>query len=248
MNNPIELEDLRVEFPTRRSQSPVVALAGVTLAVQRGTIYGFLGPNGAGKTTTMHTLLGFIPPTAGFVRVLDGLMSARAIRRRVGYLSEHPELYPYLTGRELLLCMGQLFGIARVTLVRRAGALLERVGLAAAAHRRLGTYSRGMLQRIGLAQALINDPDLIILDEPTSGLDPLGRMDFRKIILELRQAGKTIFFSSHELSEVERVCDHIAILAAGRIVAEGPADRLTAPDENLEQFFLRMVSPPEVRP
>lgn len=247
MSSVIELENLRVEFPARRRQEPVVALADVTLTVQRGTIYGFLGPNGAGKTTTMHTLLGFIAPTSGKVSVLGGQMSQREIRQRVGYLSEHPELYPYLTGHELLICMGRLFGVARAELERRAHELLTRVGLANAAQRRLSTYSRGMLQRIGLAQALINDPELIILDEPTSGLDPLGRMDFRRIILELRQAGKTIFFSSHELSEVERVCDHIAILAAGRIVAEEQADRLTAPGESLEQFFLRVVTPPEGR-
>lgn len=247
MSNVIELENLRVEFPARR-QSPVIALRAVTLAVQRGTIYGFLGPNGAGKTTTLHTLLGFIAPTSGRVSVLGGQMSQREIRQRVGYLSEHPELYPYLTGYELLINMGQLFRVPRATLKARAHELLARVGLAAAAPRRLATYSRGMLQRIGLAQALINDPDLVILDEPTSGLDPLGRMDFREIISELRQAGKTIFFSSHELSEVERVCDHIAILAAGRIVAANATDKLTAPGENLEQFFLRMVTPAEVRP
>ena len=247
MNNAIELENLRVAFPARRRSPPVVALDGVTLAVQRGTIYGFLGPNGAGKTTTMHTLLGFIAPTSGRVSVLGGQMGQREVRQRVGYLSEHPELYPYLTGRELLVSMGQLFGVRRPELERRVSDLLSRVGLTAAAGRRLGTYSRGMLQRIGLAQALVNDPELVILDEPTSGLDPLGRMDFRKIILELRQAGKTIFFSSHELSEVERVCDHIALLAAGRIVAEDQADRLTAPGESLEQFFLRMVTPPEAR-
>jgi len=169
MNNPIELEDLRVEFPARRGHPPMVALERVTLTVQQGTIYGFLGPNGAGKTTTIHTLLGFMAPTAGRVSILGGDASQPAIRQRIGYLSEHPELYPYLTGHELLINMGQLFGVGRTELERRAAALLARVGLASAAQRRLATYSRGMLQRIGLAQALINDPDLLILDEPTSG-------------------------------------------------------------------------------
>ena len=248
MDNVIELENLCVEFPAKRRQAPVVALRGVTLAVQRGTIYGFLGPNGAGKTTTMHTLLGFIAPTSGRVSVLGGQASQREVRRRLGYLSEHPELYPYLTGRELLLCMGQLCGVPQAQLARRADALLARLGLTGAAQRRLAAYSRGMLQRIGLAQALINNPDLIILDEPTSGLDPLGRMDFRRIILELRQEGKTIFFSSHELSEAERVCDHVAILAAGRIVAQDKIEALTAPGESLEQLFVRMVTPQEARP
>ena len=138
--------------------------------------------------------------------------------------------------------MGRLFGLGGRALRDRAAELLQHIGLRHAADRRLGTYSRGMLQRIGLAQALINDPDLVILDEPTSGLDPLGRLDIRRIIGGLRARGKTVFFSSHELSEVERVCDHLAILAGGRVVAEGAADRLATPGESLEQYFLRVVN------
>jgi len=237
----IELRELAVHFPSRRAHGGVTALQGVSLQVEEGKVYGFLGPNGAGKTTCMHVLLGFIPPTAGAAYLFGTDVRQSIARRRLGYLSEHPEIYPYLTARELLRLMGRLFGLGGRTLRARSAALLEQLGLTAAADRRLGTYSRGMLQRIGLAQALINDPDLIILDEPTSGLDPLGRLDIRRLIAGLRARGKTIFFSSHELSEVERVCDHLAILANGRVVAEGAADRLAAPGESLEQYFLRVV-------
>ena len=237
----IELDNLSVCFPARAGSGGVAALQQVSLRVEAGTVYGFLGPNGAGKTTTMHVLLGFLPATSGAARIFGVDVRQSIARQRIGYLSEHPEIYPYLTGRELLLLMGRLFGLGGRALRDRVAELLEQVRLAPAADRRLGVYSRGMLQRIGVAQALINDPDLVILDEPTSGLDPLGRLEIRRIIGRLRARGKTVFFSSHELSEVERVCDHLAILAGGRIVAEGAADGLARPGESLEQYFLRVV-------
>ena len=235
----IEIKDLSVLF--RANRGTVEALKGLSLTVAPGTVFGFLGPNGAGKTTTMHVLLGFIEPTSGSAHIFGEDVRRSIARRRIGYLPERAETYIFLTGRELLHMAGRLFGMGGVELRRRADELLQQVDLLDAADRRIGTYSRGMLQRIGLAQALVNDPDLVILDEPTGGLDPLGRMEVRKIIADLRARGKTVFFSSHELSEVELVCDHIALMVSGRVVAEGKAADLVGPGESLEQYFLRTV-------
>ena len=245
MSAALELVNLEVQFPARGEI--VRALQGVSLQVNPGTVFGFLGPNGAGKTTTMHVLLGFVEPTSGSARIFGEDVSKSLARQRIGYLPEHPETYRFLTSRELLRMAGRLFGMGGESLRQRIDELLHMVNLEAAADRRIGTYSRGMMQRVGLAQALINDPDLVILDEPTGGLDPLGRMEVRSIIADLRTRGKTVFFSSHELSEVELVCDHIAILAAGRVVAQGAAQELVGPNERLEQFFLRVVQSVEAR-
>jgi len=191
-------------------------------------------------------LLGFVQATAGEARVL-GVDVRRAIaRQRIGYLAEHPETYRFLTGRELLRLTGRLFRLRGAALRARVADVLAEVGLDnAAADRRIAAYSRGMLQRIGLAQALINDPDLLILDEPTGGLDPIGRLAIRRLIGRLRERGKTVFFSSHELSEVELVCDTAAILAGGCIVAQGPLRALARPGESLERCFMRVVGAPE---
>ena len=239
MTPAIEIRDLSVVFPSRRSE--VRVLDGLDLTVPTGKVFGFLGPNGAGKTTTMHILLGFVAPTSGEARIFGTDVRRSIARQRIGYLPEHPDTYRFLTGRELLTMAGRLFLLKGAALRERADLLLQQVGLADAANRRIATYSRGMMQRIGLAQAIVNDPDLVILDEPTSGLDPIGRMDIRKIIADLRDRGKTVFFSSHELSEVELVCDHIAILAKGRIVAEGAAADLVEPGESLERYFMEVV-------
>ncbi len=241
MSNAIDIQNLTVEFPGAHGDT-VRALQGLSLGVAQGQVYGFLGPNGAGKTTTMHVLLGFIEATAGTARLFGEDVRKTIARRRIGYLPEHPDTYRFLTGRELLRMAGRLFGLSRAVLNPRLAELLALVGLETAADRRLATYSRGMLQRIGLAQALINDPDLVILDEPASGFDPLGRIRIREIIGALRARGKTVFFSSHELSEVERVCDRVGILAAGRLVAEGRVAELVKAGENLEQYFIRVVA------
>ena len=240
MNAAIEIDDLSVRFNERGQR--VDALCGLSLRVGEGTVYGFLGPNGAGKTTTMHVLLGFIGFDSGSARVFGEDVRRSLARARIGYLPENPQTYPFLTGRELLLMAGRLFGLRGKTLQGRAESLLEQVSLAGAADRRIGTYSRGMMQRIGLAQALINDPDLVILDEPTGGMDPLGRMDIRGIIADLKKRGKTVFFSSHELSEVELVCDHLAIVKDGRVAVEGAAGELVKPGQSLEQYFLGVVA------
>ena len=238
----VEINELVVEFASgSAARGPVRALDRVSLSVGAGRVFGFLGPNGAGKTTAIQVMLGFVPATAGSVRLLGEDVARSPARRRVGYLPETPGFYPFLSGRELLLSFGRLFGLRGAPRRERAQQLLERVGLREAADRRIGVYSRGMLQRIGLAQALINEPELVVLDEPTSGMDPLGRMDIRALIAELRGRGTTVFFSSHELSEVELVCDEIAILARGRVVAHGAPGALKQPGESLERFFLRAV-------
>ncbi len=240
MESAIEIQDLAVEFPMRHGR--LRAVHGLNLRVPRGQVFGFIGPNGAGKTTTVHALLGFIAPTSGAVRVLGADVRHALARRRIGYMSERPEIYRFLTGRELLRMMGRLFGLPAAEARRRTGVLLERVGLAGAADRRIAVYSRGMLQRLGLAQALINDPELVILDEPTSGFDPPGRIEVRRIMEELRARGCTVFFSSHELSEVEKVCDSVGIIVRGRLAASGAIAGLARPGESLEQYFIRLLA------
>ncbi len=242
MASAIDIEALTVEYPGRARRGGVRALCGLTLRVEEGHVFGFLGPNGAGKTTTLHVLLGFVAATSGTARIFGVDVRESIARRRLGYLPEQAEYYRFLTGRELLMAAGRLFGIPRVALAERAEHWLGMVGLEGAADRRLATYSRGMLQRIGLAQALVNDPDLVILDEPTSGFDPLGRARIRDIMGTLRARGKTVFFSSHELSEVERVCDRVGVLAGGRLVADGRVADLVKGGETLEQYFIRTVS------
>jgi ABC-2 type transport system ATP-binding protein len=239
MEKAIEIQDLTVEFST--TGGTVRALDGLSLTVETGRVVGFLGANGAGKTTTMHVLLGFIEATAGVAQVLGTDVRQAIARQRIGYLPEQPDTYTFLTGRELLCMAGRLFGMRGRALRTRAAELIDSVGMTDAADRRIATYSRGMLQRICLAQALINDPDLVILDEPTGGLDPFGRLDIREVIAALRDAGKTVFFSSHELSEVELVCDSVAILADGRVAAKGRASDLVPPGDSLEKYFMRVV-------
>ena len=242
----IEINNLSVAFGVGRQL--VHAVRNLSLTVPEGAVFGFLGLNGAGKTTTMHVLLGFIEPTEGSAAVFGVDVRQSIARQRIGYLPEMAESYPFLTGREALYMAGRFFGLKGETLRRRVDVLLEMLNLTDAAHRRIGSYSRGMLQRIGLAQALVNDPDLVILDEPTGGLDPLGRMEVRRVIQSLRERGKTVFFSSHELSEVELVCDRIGIIARGRLVAEGRPSELVGTSERLEQYFIRVTTGEGERP
>ena len=238
----LSFDRLGVRFRSR--QAEVVALDNLSMNVPAGKIFGFLGPNGAGKTTAIHVLLGFQQATSGSAAVFGCDVRKPIARQRIGYLPEHPDAYRFLTGREMLLFAGNLCGLSGKTLMQRADAVLQEVDLAGAADRRFATYSRGMRQRICLAQALIHDPDLLILDEPTGGLDPIGRLLIRRIISDWRKRGKTVFFSSHELSEVELVCDRVCILARGRMVAQGVPHELAAPGESLEQFFMRVVADP----
>jgi ABC-2 type transport system ATP-binding protein len=195
-----------------------VAVSGLSLTVANGEVFGFLGPNGAGKTTAVKMLLALVPPSAGWGRVLGAPLGDRAIRARIGFLPEHFHFHDALTAREFLRFHGRLFGLCGVNLERRLDALIARVDLLDAADRPLRSYSKGMLQRAGLAQALINDPALVFLDEPTSGLDPLGRLLVRDMIRELRARGTTVFLNSHLLGEVEATCDRVAFVKQGRIV------------------------------
>jgi len=213
----LDVEHGRLKLRLGRTRRKRVALKDLSLAVEQGEIFGLLGPNGAGKTTTLKILMGIIFPTRGSARILGRPLGDKWAKARLGFLPENPYFYDYLTGREFLKYYGQLYGIARQERARRAEALLERVGLRDAATLPLKGYSKGMLQRIGLAQALLNDPQIVILDEPQSGLDPLGRKEIRDLILQLREEGKTVFFSSHILSDAEIVCDRVAILYGGEL-------------------------------
>jgi ABC-2 type transport system ATP-binding protein len=210
------------------SKQAVDAVKNLNLEVYRGEIFGFLGPNGAGKTTTIKVLLGIIYPTEGEAYVLGQPAGDPKNHYRISYLPETPYFYDYMTGREILTFYAKLFGIAEPERSKRVNELLDRVGLSRAADQTLRTYSKGMLQRIGLAQCLINDPELLILDEPTAGLDPIAHIDIRDMILELRNQGKTLFISSHQLSDVERVCDRVAILKKGEMVQLGRIEELLA--------------------
>lgn len=206
----------------------VRALDRLSLDVRRGEIFGFLGPNGAGKTTTLKLLMGLIFPTEGTAQILGRSIETVSTRARIGYLPENPYFYDYLTGRELLEYTSSLFDVPKPEARERTARLLAAVGLEdARADRQLRKYSKGMLQRIGIAQALVGDPEIVFMDEPMSGLDPIGRREVRDLILSLRTQGKTIFFSSHILSDVEALCDRAAILSRGRLIRSGTVDELT---------------------
>lgn len=211
-------------------------LKDCTLNVAEGETFGLLGPNGAGKTTTIKCLLGIIQPSAGSGTLLGKPLGDRRIKQRVGYLPENPYFYDYLTAWEFLTFAGQIFQLPQSVLAERIPALFQLVGLSVdvARKRQLRTYSKGMLQRTGMAQALINDPELVFLDEPMSGLDPLGRYQMREIILSLKQQGKTVFFNSHILGDVETICDRIGILVQGRLVCQGSLDELLGQGQNYQ--------------
>ncbi|MGH8219764.1 MAG: ABC transporter ATP-binding protein [Steroidobacteraceae bacterium] len=216
-------------FGLRKQFGRTVAVDDLTVEIRSGEVFGFLGPNGAGKTTSVKMLLGLIAPTSGEARVLGARLGERSARERIGFLPEHFRFQDCLTAREFLRIHGRLHGLKREPLERRIRSLLERVDLHDAADRRLSTFSKGMLQRAGLAQALIAEPMLVFLDEPTSGLDPLGRVLVRDLIGELRAEGTTVFLNSHLLGEVEATCDRVVLLKQGRIARELPLqDRIAA--------------------
>jgi ABC-2 type transport system ATP-binding protein len=211
-------KDYAVGFWRKR---PYRALDRLTLRIDTGEVFGFLGPNGAGKTTTLKLLMQLIFPTSGRAEILGRPVGDVATRRRIGYLPENPYFYDYLTGEELLSYFAELFGYTGTDRQRRVSSLLDRVGIGPERRLQLRKYSKGMVQRVGIAQALINDPEVIFLDEPMSGLDPLGRRDIRSLILELRDQGRTIFFSSHILADAEALCSRVAVVAGGRLAASG---------------------------
>jgi ABC-2 type transport system ATP-binding protein len=200
---------------------PYRALDRLTLAVEPGEVFGFLGPNGAGKTTTLKLLMRLVFATSGRAEILGKPIGDLEVKRRIGYLPEHPYFYDYLTAQELLSYFAGLFGYRGAERTTRVNRLLDEVGIGAERRLQLRKFSKGMLQRVGIAQALLNDPELVIFDEPMSGLDPLGRREVRALILRLRDRGCTVFFSSHVLSDAEALCSRVAILAKGRLVASG---------------------------
>ena len=225
MGQAIHAQGLTKRF---RQRGEVVAVDKLDLEVQEGEIFGFLGPNGAGKTTTIKMLLGLIFPDEGSATVLGYPAGAQEMRRQVSYLPENPYFYDHLTGGELLDFYGRIFGLDTATRQKRVDDLIALVGLRNDKAKQLKQYSKGMMQRIGIAQALINDPKLLIFDEPTSGLDPVAHIEIRNLIESLRQQGKTIFLSSHQLSDVELVCDRICILNFGKLVKAGRVEDLLA--------------------
>jgi ABC-2 type transport system ATP-binding protein len=224
----LELLDIHKSYRSHLSIRKYWILRGLSLSIREGEIFGAIGTNGAGKTTLIKLALGLIFPDAGVVRLFGEEISRVAIRRRIGFLPENPYFYDYLTGEEFLDFHARLFGLPAAARRRRVRDLLERVGLANRGDRQLRLYSKGMLQRIGLAQALINDPEFVVLDEPMSGLDPIGRREVRDIILDLRARGRTVFFSTHILSDTEMICDRVGLLVKGSLKAVGTIDELVS--------------------
>lgn len=237
----VDTHALRKEFGSR------AAVRGLTLSVERGEVFGFLGPNGAGKTTSIKMLLGLVRPTSGSASLLGRPITDGSVRSKVGFLPEHFRFHDWLTAAEFLTLHGQLFGLSQAVLSKRLEELLELVGLTPFASQQLRTFSKGMLQRIGLAQALINDPELVILDEPTSGLDPLGTAWMKELIRDLRKQGKTVLMCSHRLDDVQDVCDRIAILYNGDLQELGAVSKLVEDQNRLEVRATSVRETPELK-
>ena len=214
------------------------SLDNLTLQVEEGEVFGFLGPNGAGKTTTLKLLMGLIFPTAGTARIRGRSIDDIAMHREIGYLPEQPYFYDYLTARELLDYYARFFGYDAAERRKRVARFLELVGLSSAANVQLRKFSKGMLQRVGIAQAILHDPQVVFLDEPMSGLDPVGRREVRDIILHLKQQGRTVFFSTHILSDAEMLCDRVAVLAGGKLQGVGaPSEIVSVTIHAMEILF-----------
>jgi len=237
----VAIRGLTKVFPVPFHRQAVVAVRDLDLRVQAGEVYGLLGPNGSGKSTTLKIILGLVSPTRGKTEIFGRDSNEVASHEAVGFLPENPYFYKYLTGTETLRFFGKLCGLRGSQLGKRIDELLDLVGLTNARYRRLGTYSKGMLQRIGLAQALINEPKLVVLDEPTAGVDPAGSREIRNLIVDLKRRGITVLLSSHLLAQVQEICDHVGILANGVLVREGPLEELIA-IENQTELILENAS------
>lgn len=249
MNNAaISVEGLTKIFAAPLRGQPVVAVRDVTLQVPAGEVYGLLGPNGSGKSTTLKVILGLVSPTRGRTTIMGRNSRSVESRAAVGFLPENPYFYKYLTGEETLRFFGRLCSLGGGVLEQKISEMLSLVGLEYARDRRLATYSKGMLQRIGLAQALINNPKVLVLDEPTAGVDPAGSRDIRDLILQLKARGITVLLSSHLLAQAEEICDRVGILARGRLVREGRlldliavGDRTEVVLENASDAFIHEI-------
>jgi len=234
----LSVEKLAKTFVKPFTGARVEAVRGVSFEVRRGDIFGFLGPNGAGKTTTIKMLTGLIFPSGGRATILGKPVPSPEAMGKVGFLPENPYVYPYLTPREFVSLCGRLNGLAGAALHAAVERVIERVGITYAMDRRVGALSKGMLQRTGLAAALVHSPELLILDEPMSGLDPVGRKEVRDLIVDEARAGRTVFFSSHILSDVELLCDYVCILRKGEVVAGGSMDDLLGADSRRSEITL----------
>jgi ABC-2 type transport system ATP-binding protein len=235
--------DLAKTFRKPFTGKRVEAVRGVSFEVGRGEIFGFLGPNGAGKTTSIKMVTGLIAPTRGTIEILGQRVPAPDVMGRVGFLPESPYVYPYLTPREFVGLCGTLSGLSGASLRRRVVEVIERVGIGRAIDRPARSLSKGMLQRAGLAAALVHDPELLILDEPMSGLDPVGRKEVRDLIVEEKQRGNTVFFSSHILSDVEMLCDRVCILRQGKVVVAGAMRELLVQNKRRTEVTIAGGSP-----
>lgn len=213
----------------------------LSFAVSRGEAYGLIGPNGAGKTTTVKMIVGLTNPDDGEILILDRMITDLAVRQKIGFMPENPRFYDHLSAREFLQLVASLFKIDKSRAREKIDQLLSLVGLADAADRAVRGFSKGMKQRLGMAQALINDPEIIILDEPLDGLDPLGRSDFKNLLSSMKKEGKTILLSSHILSDVEEICDRIGIIDQGKMTREGELKKIIPRDQSLEEYFIKIV-------
>jgi ABC-2 type transport system ATP-binding protein len=238
----LSVQEVHKTFRLGFFRKRVEAVRGVSFEVAQGETFGILGPNGAGKTTTIKSILRLIRPDRGSIAVFGAGLSLESMRR-IGYMPENPYVYQYLRAPEFLDLCGRLMGMPRALRARRVDEMIALVGLSHAVDRPIGRFSKGMTQRMGLAQALLHDPELLILDEPMSGLDPIGRKQVREIILNERRAGKTLIFTSHVLSDVEMLCDRIAIINKGRVVARGTLDELLRRDVRRVRVQLEEVPP-----
>ncbi|MCX5858681.1 MAG: ABC transporter ATP-binding protein, partial [Proteobacteria bacterium] len=246
MTAAIKIEGLSKFFRVGFWGKRVQAVTDLSFEVRQGDLFGFLGPNGAGKTTTIKALMGLIFPSGGQTWILGKKASEEGVRSRVGYLPESPYFYEYLKGLEFLDFYGSLFKIPKKVRVKKAEELLTLVNLEGAADLHLRKYSKGMLQRIGLAQALINDPELVILDEPMTGLDPIGRREIRDVMVRLKNEGKTVFFSTHILSDVEMICDQVGIVNKGKLVTTGKLSELLNPRIEYYEISFSQPDPAEL--
>jgi ABC-2 type transport system ATP-binding protein len=234
----IEVTNLKKEYKVGKKTAHIVK--DISFDIEEGTVFGFIGPNGAGKTSTIKMLVGLSRPTSGSVKIFGEDPSSTTIKHDIGFMPESPQFYQYLTGEEFLTMVADLFSLKdKKHLIHK---VLQEVDLVHGAHKKIRTYSKGMLQRLGLAQAMLNDPKLLFLDEPLDGLDPLGRADIKKILKKIKQSGKTVFINTHILADVEEVCDQVAIIDNGSLLAIGTPEALKGDHRDLEEAFVSMIT------
>lgn len=245
----VEARDLKKVFRDFWGRPKVRAVNGITLEVRRGEIFGLLGPNGSGKSTTIKMILGLLNPSAGHLSVLGQSPRCVATKSRIGFMPEESYLYKYLTAEEILNFYANLYGMSGTRKAERVNTLIGQVGLSEARNRPVGEFSKGMARRVGLAQALLNDPDLILLDEPTSGLDPIACREVKDLLLALARQGKTILICSHHLADMQDICNRVAILLQGEVCAAGSvADLLATPGTTLESVYIETVGRRQTKP